>query len=102
VQVAGALSGAAGRRAFASQGRAVQVDPMKPRLKPPGTERLKLRCDILLSTSAFKLNLRRYTQGRRARCSCAPLRGRVLHSSTFQLNLSRFCHSLHPRHPAYA
>ena len=33
---------------------------MKPKLKPPGTERLKLKCDILLSTSAFKFNLRRY------------------------------------------
>jgi hypothetical protein len=33
---------------------------MKPKLKPPGTKRLKLTCDILLSTSAFKFNLRRY------------------------------------------
>ena len=39
-------------------GVAVQVDPMKPKLKPPGTKRLKLKCDILLSSSAFKLNLR--------------------------------------------
>ena len=42
-------------------GRAVQVDPVKPLLKPPGTKRLKVMCDILLSTSAFKFNLRRYT-----------------------------------------
>ena len=42
-------------------GRAVQVDPMKPTLKPPGTKRLILRCDIPLSTSALKFNLRRYT-----------------------------------------
>ena len=48
-------------------GRAVQVDPMKPKLKPPGTNRLKLKCDILLSTSAFKVNLRRYTWAS-ARC----------------------------------
>ena len=41
-------------------GRAVQGAPMKPQLKPPGTQRLKLNCDILLSTSAFKFNLRRY------------------------------------------
>jgi hypothetical protein len=41
----------------------VQVDPMKPKLKPPGTKRLKLNCDIPLSTSAFKLNLRRYIEG---------------------------------------
>jgi hypothetical protein len=25
--------------------------------------------------------------------------GRALQSSTFQLNLSRFCHELHPTHP---
>jgi len=33
---------------------------MKPKLKPPGTERLKLKCDMLLSTSAFTTNLRHY------------------------------------------
>jgi len=36
---------------------------MKPKLKPPGTKRLKLNCDTQLSTSAFKFNLRRYTTG---------------------------------------
>ena len=45
------------------QGRPVQVDPMKPKLKPPGTKRLKPKCDILLSTSAFNLNSRRYNKG---------------------------------------
>ena len=40
----------------------MQVDPIKPKLKPPGTKRLKLKCDVLLSTSAFKFNLRRYTK----------------------------------------
>jgi len=44
-------------------GRAVQVLPIKPKLKLPRPQRLKLTCDILLSTSAFKLNLRRYTWG---------------------------------------
>ena len=44
-----------------SPGRAVQVDPIKPTLKPTGNKRLKLKCDTLLSTSAFKSNLRRYT-----------------------------------------
>ena len=44
----------------AQRGRAVQVDPMKPKLKPPGAKRLKLNCDTLLSTSAFRFNLRRY------------------------------------------
>jgi len=42
-------------------GRAVQVDPFKPKLKPPGTNRLKLKCDVLLSTSTFSFTLRRYT-----------------------------------------
>jgi len=45
------------------QGRAVQVHPMKTTLKPPGTERLKLKCDKLVSTSAFKFSMRRYTKG---------------------------------------
>jgi hypothetical protein len=35
---------------------------MKPKLKPPGTKRLKLNCHEPLSTSAFKFNLRRYTK----------------------------------------
>jgi len=42
-------------------GRAVQVDPIKPTLKAPGTKRLKLKYDELLSHLAFKFNLRRYT-----------------------------------------
>jgi hypothetical protein len=33
---------------------------MKLMLKPPGTKRLKLICDVPLSTSAFKFNLRHY------------------------------------------
>jgi hypothetical protein len=46
----------------ATKVRAVQVDPIKPELKPPGTKRLILNIDILLSTSAFKIDLRRYTK----------------------------------------
>jgi hypothetical protein len=42
-------------------GEAVQVDPMKPELKPPGSKLIKLKCDIMLSTSGFKFNLRRYS-----------------------------------------
>ena len=41
----------------------MQVDPIKPRLKAPGTRRLKLQYDELLSTFAFKFDLRRYTKG---------------------------------------
>ena len=51
--------GGGGDRARQRSGRAVQVDPIKPKLKPPRTERLKLMCDVLLSTFAFKFNLRR-------------------------------------------
>jgi hypothetical protein len=42
----------------------VQVDPIKPKLKAPGTKRLKLEYDELLSSFAFKFNLRRYILGR--------------------------------------
>ena len=35
---------------------------MKPTLKAPGTKRLKLKYDNLLSSFAFKFNLRRYTK----------------------------------------
>ena len=37
-------------------------------LKPPGTKHLKLKCDILLSTFAFKFNVRRCVKVRRAAC----------------------------------
>jgi len=43
----------------AAEGRAVQVDPIKPRLKLPGTKRLKLNCDGPLSNFAVKFKLRR-------------------------------------------
>jgi len=36
------------------------VDPTKPKLEPPGTKRLKLEQDGLLSNFGFKFNLRRY------------------------------------------
>jgi len=44
-------------------GRVVQVDPIKPKLKLPGTKRLKLTCYEPLSRFAFKFKLRRYTRG---------------------------------------
>jgi hypothetical protein len=57
---------------------------------------LKLKCDELLSTFAFKFNLRRYQE---VRAAVAPIPtlvlcwdcGRGLHSSNFWLNLSAFC-----------
>ena len=42
------------------QGKPVQVEPMKPTLKVPGTKRLNLKYDELLSSFAFNFNLRRY------------------------------------------
>jgi len=46
---------------------------MKPKFKPPGTKRLKLKIGILLSTSAFKFNLSRYIK-EPARSASAPRR----------------------------
>jgi hypothetical protein len=47
-----------------SQGGAVQVEPMKTRLKPAGTKRLKVQYDEPPSIVAFNVNLRRYIKGR--------------------------------------
>ena len=38
----------------------MQVDPLKPTLKAPETNRLKLEYQKMLSSFAFKFNLRRY------------------------------------------
>jgi len=50
--------GQLGRRRL--HGRAVQVDPIKPKLTAPGCIRLKLKCDDPLSKFAFNFKLRRY------------------------------------------
>jgi len=83
----------------------VQIDPIKPAMKAPGTKRLKLKYDKRLSICfnfGYNFNLRRYNMdGKRAADLCdaaahpelSRLLGRGLHSSTFQFNLSRFCHS---------
>ena len=42
-------------------GEAVQLDPMKPDMKPPGSKRLNLKSEVLLSNFYFKFNLRCYT-----------------------------------------
>jgi hypothetical protein len=49
-------------------GRAVQVDPVKPQLKAPGTNLLTLEYDELLSTFAVKFILRRYTMVAEPHC----------------------------------
>ena len=41
----------------------MQADPIKPMLKAPRTNPLKLKHDELLSNVAFKFNLRRYSKG---------------------------------------
>ena len=41
-------------------GKAVQVDLIKPKLKPPRRKRLKLRCDVPLSNLALKSHMHRY------------------------------------------
>jgi hypothetical protein len=42
-------------------GRALQLDPIKPTLKAPGTKRSKLECNGLLSTFGFEFSLSRYS-----------------------------------------
>ena len=41
----------------------MQVDPIRPTLKAPGSKRLKLKHDGLLSYFAFKFNMRRHIMG---------------------------------------
>ena len=59
-------------------GEAVQIEPMQFVLKAPGTRRLKLKYDELLSTFAFESNSRHYSWvacsggTRRCRRPCAP------------------------------
>ena len=77
---------------------------MKPMLKAPGTKRLKLKYDQLLSillqfcfNFAFSFNLRRYMKavmGVLRTHQAGPehmFLTRGLHSSTFRLDVSTFC-----------
>ena len=61
----------------------MQVDPIKPKLNPPGTKRLKLKCDVLLSTFAFKFNSRRYTPDDFIDALGMLLAGRVVETTFF-------------------
>ena len=65
----------------------MQVDPIKPKLRAPESNRLKLKCDVFLLNFGFKFNLRRYTTVYQREYVWHA--GRGLHSLTFQLNLSR-------------
>jgi len=53
------------RAAGGGRGRAVQVDPVKPTVKAPGTKRLQVEYDELLSSLAFKFKWRRYNAAAR-------------------------------------
>jgi hypothetical protein len=50
----------------------VQVDPIKPTLTAPGTKRLNLEFDELLSSFAFKFSLRRYTLAKHTDVDASP------------------------------
>jgi hypothetical protein len=80
-------------RAPASRGKAAQVDPITPKLKPPVSKILKPEYDKLLSNIAFKSILRRYTMVEMHAASFAAV-GVTLEyheaEPSFQLNLSRF------------
>jgi hypothetical protein len=76
----------------------VQVDSIKLRLKTPEIKLLILKCDEPLSNFAFKSNLRRFDEALQHNISSVKVvkidvEGRGLHSSTLQLNLSRFIHT---------
>jgi hypothetical protein len=99
------IAGAAKRTAatiIPDQGRAVQLDPIKPTLKPPELKRLKVRYVGSLSNFAFKLDLRRYTKGsyqcgwrmgagRRQGLTLVPAAAQLSLLCPFQLNLSLLC-----------
>ena len=57
---------------------------MKSKLKPPGTNCLKPKCDILLSTSPFEFNLRRYSMGSHGTHPCVrcPIAARDLNDTS--------------------
>ena len=73
----------------------MQVDPIKPTLKGPGTKRLKLKFDGPLSKTAFKFSLRRYStvyQYIQSRFYRSPevVLGRDLHLSTVSAQRRHF------------
>jgi hypothetical protein len=74
-------------------GRAVQVDPIKPMLTPPGTQRLKLKYDDVLSNFRFKIDLRRYNSGMPPKAmgefvkAVAAMRGRTYEAGAYTRTL---------------
>ena len=55
----------------------MQVDPIKPKLKAPGSWRLKLQYDEPPSTFAFKFYLRRFTTETTLRAEIATLNAKL-------------------------
>ena len=97
------------------RGRAVQVDPNKPTLKAPGTNRLKLKYDEPLSSFAFILKERPYERDAahlRLRDAVYDLWTRTIaHSDlvkpdselTLEVGPARYCSPRHAMHfePSY-
>ena len=83
-------------RGAQAQGRAVQIDPIKPTLKVPGTKLLKLEYDEPLSNLAFKINVRRYMKDRMQRTGDAMIGFQPIDS----MNLPNFFRLVlpNPRH----
>ena len=65
----------------------MQVDPIKPKLRAPGIERLTLNCDGPLSNFAFNFNLRRYNL---AFAICAPGDGVLIPAPYYQVGRCRY------------
>ena len=80
------------------QGAHAAHAPIKPVLKAPGPNRLTLTYDELLSTFAFKYNLRHYTQVRTLlmhpdKCGIGNASEAGAYTRPrFGSNLSRYCH----------
>ena len=76
----------------------MQVDPIRPKLKAPGTKPLKLQYDEPLSTFAFKFKLRRYNEvlckivSGTGKSLVAPFSGRGRPLVHFSAQPEQFCH----------
>ena len=76
----------------------MQVDPIKPMLKAPGTKRLKLKYDEPLLRCAFKYNLRRYNEDNAYRLAMF-WNDRDTEDVTMGLNLQDFIDTMEARDP---
>ena len=74
----------------------MRVHPIKPTLKAPGTKRLKLTYDKLLSSFAINFKLRRYTVGEQMGPAGAALTTRTRPTLSSDEPSPRVCRSTHP------